>query len=216
MYFYPGGTWWDRATTGHRFWENYLCDLLHQRSLGGAPNLVSARLAEIAMLLMVVSIACALSLATEVIPSRPQLGRRLSQVGTLAALLLVLAPLVPSDRFARLHSVATVFGTLPTLGTFAVLTGALLLEPQSSTRLRGTSLLLLVLLVVCLGLYAWDVYLGGPSLKLLPGLERVATLVVVAWLFAVSRFVRGRLRLAHARAQRTLEVESREQGRKKS
>lgn len=212
MFFYPGGTWWDSSAKGHRFWENFLCDLLHRKALNGTSNLVSARLSEIAMLVIVIGIACAFSLSPEVIPSRRALGKRLARVGLGASVLLVLAPLLPSDRFPTLHSMATVFATLPTLGVFAVLTGAILVEPKSPAPLRGASMLLLVLLALCLGLYTWDVYLGGPSLKVLPGLERVATLLLLAWLFLVSRVVRLRLvealRVAYAKAQQAKEQQS--------
>ncbi|MGC4067857.1 MAG: hypothetical protein QM784_25035 [Polyangiaceae bacterium] len=92
-----------------------------------------------------------------------------------------------------MHSIATVFGTLPALVAFSALVGAILVEPQAPLVVRGTSVSLLVLLVLCAGLYTWDVYLDGPSLKILPGLERVATLLLIAWLMLVSRYVRMRL-----------------------
>jgi hypothetical protein len=193
MVFYPGGTWWDKTTQGHRFWENFLCDLLHRKSLSGASNLASARLAELAMFALVIGIICAFSLAPEIIPSRKNLGRRIAYVGSFGAVFLVAAPLLPSDRYPALHSIATVFGTLPSLAAFSGLVGAILVEPQAPLAVRGTSVSLLVLLVLCAALYTWDVYFGGPSMKILPGLERIATLLLIAWLMLVARYVRGRL-----------------------
>ena len=193
MVFYPGGTWWDKTTRGHRFWENFLCDLLHSKSLSGMPNLMSARLAEVGMLALVIGIVSAFSLAPEVIPSRRRLGKWIGRFGAVGALLLSAAPLLPSDRHPVAHSLAVVLGTLPALLAFAGLVGAILVEPVTPVWLRGTSLLLLVLLVLCLAIYAWDVYFNGPSLKLLPGLERVATLVTLVWLLLLGRFVRYRL-----------------------
>jgi hypothetical protein len=193
MVFYPGGTWWDKTTRGHRFWENFLCDLLHRVSLSGAPNLTSSRFAQLAMFVLVVGIVCAFSLAPEIVPSRKRLGRSLAYAGSFGALFLVAAPLFPSDRYPALHSMATVFGTLPAIVAFSGLVGAILIEPRAPLVVRGTSVTLLVLLVLCAGLYTWDVYLDGPSLKVLPGLERIATLLLLTWLMLVSRYIRMRL-----------------------
>ncbi len=35
---YPGGTWKGDMTVGHSFWQNYLCDVLKDPGLNGAPN----------------------------------------------------------------------------------------------------------------------------------------------------------------------------------
>jgi hypothetical protein len=38
MILYPGGTCWDPAAHGHRFWENFLCDLEWSVARNGMPN----------------------------------------------------------------------------------------------------------------------------------------------------------------------------------
>jgi hypothetical protein len=193
MYFYPGGTWWDKTTKGHRFLENFLCDLLHRTSLSGQPNAIGSRFAELALFALIVATACMFSLVPEVIPSRRRFGRRLGWFGAISTLLLFSVPLLPSDRYPVAHSLATVFGTLPTLIAFAILVGAILVEPATNPLLRALSLSLLILCVLCAALYTWDVYFGGPSLKALAGLERIATITAVLWLMAIGRFVRLRL-----------------------
>jgi hypothetical protein len=189
MAVYPGGTWWNKTTRGHRFWENFLCDLLHRHSLSGAPNFTAARLAEIGMLAMVISIVCAFSLAPELVVTHPRLGRFFGWFGVISTPLLAAAPLLPSDRYPTAHSVAVVFGTLPTLIAFTGLVATILIEPLAQVSLRALTALLLLLLVVCATLYTWNVYFGGPSLKALPAVERLATLVLLAWLALLDRFV---------------------------
>jgi hypothetical protein len=38
MALYPGGTFMDPSTVGHRFWGNFLCDLARQPAVDGRPN----------------------------------------------------------------------------------------------------------------------------------------------------------------------------------
>ena len=38
MRLYPGGTSWDPAARGQRFWTNFLCDLARPTALDGTPN----------------------------------------------------------------------------------------------------------------------------------------------------------------------------------
>jgi hypothetical protein len=197
MLLYRGGTWWDPQRRGHSFWENFICDLLHQKTLGGYPNVVSARLALWGMLTLVVAVVASFSLAPEVIPSRRRLGRYVAWFGTLGSICLVLSPFFPSDAHARLHSITVVGGGLPALAAFAVLVGAILLEPVAPIALRAVALLLLVLLVVAMSLYGWTTFLHGPSLRVLPTIARLANLALLAWLLMLARLVRQRLFVAY-------------------
>lgn len=193
MAFYPGGTWWDPTYPGHHFWQNFLCDLLHHRSLGGHPNAMSARLAAIGMLVLGFGILSAFSLANEVIPSRRKLGRGIAWCGSLGTMMLCFAALLPSDVHPRLHSASVLIGSIPSLGAYAVLVGGMLLEPVVSRLLRALSLMLLVFSVTTLSLYAWNVLFHGPSLRILPTFERLANGLLLVWLMMAARLVRQRL-----------------------
>jgi hypothetical protein len=197
MLMYRGGTWLDKGRAGHSFWENFLCDLLHRQTLGGHPNLVGSRLALAGMLVIVVGLVAAFSLAPEIIPSRRRLGRGVAWLGSIGSLALIASPLLPSDIYPSLHPIAVIFGGLPAVAALAVFVGAILLEPAASHLLRGVSLGLLVLVVVSMALYAWTAFLHGPSLRVLPGIERVATIVLLAWLMLLIRLVRQRLLAAY-------------------
>ncbi|MGE5788599.1 MAG: hypothetical protein ACM3ZE_28670, partial [Myxococcales bacterium] len=194
---YRGGTWWDRSHRGYSFLENFLCDLLHHRTLGGHPNLVNARLALMGMLTLAIGIITAFSLAPELIPARRQLGRSIAWFGGISTGVMAAAPVLRSDAYPRLHSIAVVGGSVPTLFAFAILVGALLLEPAVTRAFRAVSLSLLVLAVAQLALYAWDVFFGGPSLRLLPGLEHVASALLIVWLLIVVLLILYRLITAY-------------------
>jgi hypothetical protein len=193
MLLYRGGTWWDLERRGHSFWDNFLCDLLRRQTLGGQPNLAGSRLAMTGMIVLVVGIVTAFSLTPELIPSRRGLGKRLAWIGSAASGCLVLSAVLPSDAYPRCHSLAVVLGGVPVLLSFAVFVGALLLEPRSSLPFRALSLILLVLAAITMALYCWTAFFHGPSLRLLPGLERVSNLSLLAWLILLARGVRQRL-----------------------
>lgn len=197
MALYRGGTWWDRSHRGYSLLENFLCDLLHRRTLGGDPNLVSSRLALPGMLALAIGIITAFSLAPELVPARRRLGRLIAWFGAISTGLVAIAPAFPSDAYPRLHGMAVVGGSIPTVLAFATLVGAVLLEPAVTHLFRAISLFLLVLVVAQLALYVWDTFLGGPSLRMLPGLEHVATVVLIVWLLMTARFIRYRLITAY-------------------
>ncbi len=197
MLMYRGGTWWEPQRRGHSFWENFLCDLLHHQTLGGEPNVVGSRLSLSGMLVLIVGLVVAFSLAPEVIPSRRSLGQLVARLGAFSSLCLVCSPLFPSDNYPLLHSVSVVMGGLPALISLAVFVGAILVEPVTSRLLRAVSLGLLVSVVVAMALYAWTAFLHGPSLRILPGIERVANLALLLWLLLLARLVRFRLFTAY-------------------
>jgi hypothetical protein len=149
------------------------------------------------MLILGLGVIASFSLAKEVIPSRRQLGRQISWYGGFGTLILCLAALLPSNTHPRLHSASVLIGSIPTLSAYAVLVGAMLLEPVVPRSLRALSLGLLVLMVSSLSLYAWNVLFHGPSLRVLPGLERLTNALLLIWLLMVARLVRQRLFAAY-------------------
>jgi len=193
MMAYQGGTWWDATRQGHAFWENNLCDLLRVRTLGGHPNIVGARLATGGMLILVIGLVAAFSLAAEVIPSRRRLGRSIAWCGSLGSLVLTSSALLPSDKCPACHSVAVVFGSLPALIALAVFVGAILLEPITTRAFRALCLALLISVVLALSLNAWNAFLHGPSLRVLPGIARLANIMLLGWLLWIAQLTRRRL-----------------------
>jgi multisubunit Na+/H+ antiporter MnhG subunit len=186
MWAYPGGTWWNPARSGHSFWENFLCDLLHRTALNSKPNGVGAVVATVALLIFVAGLAVFWSVAAEWLGA-PRGARWFVRLGHLGSLLLAAVPLTPSDQFARWHTAAVLLGGLPALATCLWFCAALVRSTHTPRGLRVLSLFLCLLVVTCLGLYAQHAVARGPALRTLPALERIAVATVLIWMLQVLR-----------------------------
>jgi hypothetical protein len=191
---YPGGTWFDPHAPGHDFWRNFLCDLLHHEGLDGRPN-AGATLALIGMVCGISALGIALWLVPA-LSSRPG-ARSARWLGTPAAVGMLLVPLLPSDRFPFLHGVAVVGTGVPAFAAAFVALVALRGQPRSFTI--GAALVLLA--GVDFGLYVWDQFLGGVLLPATPALQRVATLLLVAFTTAIALSTLGAQSNVHASDQ---------------
>lgn len=183
MMLYPGGTWTDTGTTSYRFFENFFCDLTHETGLNGLPNrgAIYAKAALVAMApgLFVFYLALSRSFAEGA-------SKRTSAVrgmGTLSAMALVFVPLTPSDHFAALHTVASLAASvagLVALSVYAVGSGG-------SLRRGWPAFGLLAIVSIDVVLYVQQVRTNGPTPILLPALQKVAALWLLAWMLALFR-----------------------------
>ncbi|MCG5056214.1 MAG: hypothetical protein KA712_24980 [Myxococcales bacterium] len=178
---YPGGSYHDRAYPRHHFWHNFLCDLLHQRALGGAPNLLGARLATGGMLALVLSMGVYWTLAPALMPGRPWLGRACAMFGVLSSVGLVAVALTPSDRLPRLHTLAIVLATAPGLLAALSVVGGRLAEPGASWALRALGGAALLAVAATSALFVIHTWFAGGYLRALPAMQRVAAILTVAW-----------------------------------
>jgi hypothetical protein len=186
MALYPGGTWWDATTRGHRFWQNFLCDLEWRVALNGAPNLLGARLARAAMLVIVLAFG----------PfwlTVPRLFDRLRRTGTAVRLLglasvagMLAVAFMPSDRFGSLHGVAVVIAGLPGLSAAALSVAGLALgEPRHSIPAAiGGGMLAFALTDFVL--YVSHLVGQVEGTPLVPALQKVALLLLLAWMVVVA------------------------------
>jgi hypothetical protein len=198
MHAYPGGTWWDRTTRGARFWQNYLCDLEWRVALDGEPNPVGSRLAQAAMLLLVAGfvpfwwVLPRLFTGARAGPGTRALGRAVRGLGIAGVAGMAAVSLLPSDRFGALHGVAVIVAGVPALSA-ALLAAFGLLRGEPRPRvagLLGASTLAFAMLDFLL--YARTLSLGalgglgGPGPMLLPAIQKVAVLLLLAWMAAVA------------------------------
>ena len=108
MIVYPGGTSWDRASPGHDFWLNYLCDLARPTALNGVPNPIGSALAQTAMAVLAIGLLPWWWLLARLAPSQRRSGIVVRALGTIAVVLAVLAigigdyPLSPAQVVAAL------------------------------------------------------------------------------------------------------------------
>lgn len=192
MALYPGGTWFDHSHPGHAFFENFLCDLLHERSLSGQDNTLGATLATIGMVALVPGLVCFVLLVPEVVQIEARLWRALRAVAILACLLLVTVPLLPSDRYGIFHGVAVLGAGVPATLALSAMVMKIARTEARSWAWRLLSSALVVAMLASLGLYVLEALLGTGVVRALPVLARCATVLLVTWLLAFARLVRTR------------------------
>jgi hypothetical protein len=184
---YPGGTWWDRARIGHSFWENFLCDLLHHPALNHSPNLFGARTAAAGMLVFVLGLSIFWSTTDRLLCCLPRLSKLVATLGVVGTPLVAAVPLLPSNRFPSLHTAAVTLGGLPAMLALLLISLGFCLEPHISRSIRAATLGFASLVIVCLGLYAREAVFGGASLRIVPVLERLASIATILWVLTLTR-----------------------------
>jgi hypothetical protein len=184
---YPGGTWWDRARIGHSFWENFLCDLLHHPALNHAPNRFGAQTAAVGMLVFVLGLTIFWSTTGKLLYCHPRLSKLVTMLGVVGTPLVAAVPLLPSNRFPRLHTAAVTLGGLPVILVLVLISLGFYFEPHISHSIRVATSGFACLVLVCLGLYAREAVFGASSLRILPILERVASIATILWVLAMTR-----------------------------
>lgn len=186
MRLYPGGTFWDGTTRGVRFWQNFLCDLESQVALNGEPNPLGARFAQAAMLAMVVGFAPFWWTVPRLFPRLRGVGLAVRTLGLSSLAGIVAVTLMPSSRFGSLHGVAVIVAGAPGLSAavLAVLgLGRAEVRPPLAAMLGGA---MLVFALVDFALYTRTMLYGGPGPLLLPVAQKVALLLLLAWMIVVA------------------------------
>jgi hypothetical protein len=187
MALYPGGTWWDPHTQGARFWQNFLCDLEWRVALDGVPNPVGSRLAQAAMVVLVLGLLPLWWTVPRVAGEPRLLGGMVRVLGAVSVAGTLAVAFMPSDRFGSLHGTVVVAAALPGL-TAAVLAVALLLRGEPAPRVAGAlGAAMLAASVADFVLYARHLLAGGgPGPLVLPAAQKVALLLLLAWMLAVA------------------------------
>lgn len=184
MALYPGGTWWEPHAVGHRFWSNFLCDLEWRTTLNGTPNPVGAPLAEGAMLSLVLAFVPFWPLAARLFPGRPRLGAAVRILGWTSVAGMIAVALMPSERFGPLHGVAVVVAGLPGLSAAVLAATGQLLVRRTLPGALGAAMVLFA--VADFVLYVHTMLHGGPGPLLLPAAQKVALLLLLAWMLVVG------------------------------
>lgn len=172
---YPGGTWMDRATEGHSFWGNFLCDIARDRALDGRPHPAAAwgRAAEWTLVL-------GLGLFFWVAPALTEPRRRrwtIRLLGAIATLGLLLVPVTSKVP----HALALIAGAGPGfVATLLVLRGL-----RHRPTLAWLGIAALGLSALELGLFlGFRGRFGAGLPPAVPAVQRLALLASVAWMAA--------------------------------
>lgn len=180
MVLYPGGTWWEPGAQGHRFWQNYVCDLAWRVALDGQDNRVGSWLAQAAMLVLAAGFVPFWLLAGE----RGAWGVR--PLGFASVLGTAAVTLMPSERFGSMHGTAVIIASTTGLAA-AVL--AVIGQLRSGQRLAGwLGAIALAAAGVDFALYAQHLASSapGPGSAAVPALQKVALGLLLAWMTVVA------------------------------
>jgi hypothetical protein len=179
MALYPGGTWWEPAARGHRFWQNFVCDLSWRVALNGQDNRAGSLLSQAAMLVLVAGFVPFWMLAGE----RGARGVRV--LGFASVLGTAAVTLMPSDRFGAMHGMAVMLAATTGL-TAAVL--ATLAQLRRGERVAGAlGAAVLATSGVDFFLYVRTFASGGPGPLALPAVQKVALILLLGWMGLVAR-----------------------------
>jgi hypothetical protein len=199
---YPGGTWWNRATRGHAFFENYVCDLTQEVALDGSPN-PGAAVGKLGMLALVVGMVPFWWSASALFVDARALSRFTRAAGLASFVGLVAVPLTPSLRFGWVHSACVLLAAGPGLLAAAMaVAGTRRAGHRGLAALGGTTL---AVSAADAALYVRHVAGAGDS-RLVPLLQKVALALLLAWMVAVARRV--------TRASATTPADRRARGRR--
>jgi len=186
MLLYPGGTWWDAGTRGHRFWQNFLCDLEWRVGLDGRPNPVGSRLAQAAMLVLASGLAPFWVAVARLFHEKAGMASAVRILGTLAVAGTIAVTLMPSDRFGAIHGAAVLIAGGPGL-TAALLAVVGLLIAGPRPRVEGwIGAATLAFALVNFVLYAAHYLAGVEGTPLVPAVQKIALTLLLAWMVAVG------------------------------
>ena len=188
MALYPGGTWLDRGARGHRFWTNFLCDVMQPRSLNDEDNARAARWARAAMLCLGMALLAFWQFVPTLFKEAAVLGWGVRVTGAISSLGLAGVIFFPSQKFPNLHGVFVLSaGGVGLLAAVAATVGLVM----AGGAARGAGLLGVATLVVG-GLDA--IFFAQEHLKHLETrlrttvLQRSANLLALVWMAYAATF----------------------------
>ncbi len=193
MSLYPGGTWWDAKARGHRFWQNFLCDLEWRVALNGVPNPVGSRLAEAAMLLLVLGLAPFWLDVPRLFAPRQRLsGAAVRYLGLLSVAATIAVVFMPSERFGALHGMMVIVAGIPGLTAAGLAVRGLALgEPRPRVAaFLGGSMLGFALADFVLYVSHWVGHTEGTPV--VAAIQKVALMLLLTWMGVVAIRVRRR------------------------
>lgn len=176
MAVYPGGSWRDPGSVGHRLWENFFCDLSADITVSGLPH-PGAWCGKLAMLLFAAALLPFWRLGSW-LGSNPRLVRATWQSGCVSSLAGACVPWVTGNPG---HSIVSLLaGGSGMLATAGVLWFA---WRQRCTWIWASGLLALLATGSVAVIYL-AVILFGVTPLLLPGAQKIACLCLMVWMLA--------------------------------
>jgi len=182
---YPGGTVFDPTVRGHSFWLNHLCDLTGAAACNGQPNGIAAPAARAGLASFAVAMAAFWVAIPALFPGRPRLALMVRVAGATSELGLAVLTLVPPSP-GPLHAIVVFSAALP--GLAAAVASAVALFRFAGDRLLGALAAATLLAgAVDAAIYARKT-IAHPDeyLQSIPIIQRLAFLLMLAWMSAVA------------------------------
>jgi hypothetical protein len=182
---YPGGTVFDPMARGHSFWLNHLCDLTGAAACNGQPNGIAAPAARAGLASFAVAMAAFWVAMPALFPGWPRLALMVRVAGATSALGLAVLTLVPPSP-GPLHAIVVFSAALP--GLAAAVASAVALFRFAGDRVLG----LLAAGTLLAGAADAAIYarktIVHPNeyLQSIPIIQRLAFLLMLAWMAAVA------------------------------
>jgi hypothetical protein len=186
MALYPGGTWSDRSAPGHSFFANFFCDLSQPIALSGVPNPLGSLLAQLGMLLLAGALSGLFWIVPRHFSGAGPASLWVRSAGSASVLTFIFVALAPSERYGNLHAaLALTSGGFGILAAFIAIRG--LLARAGAARALG----LLGVSALAAGALAALLFVlhfrdSTPAPLSVPAAQKLAALLLVAWIAAVS------------------------------
>jgi hypothetical protein len=191
MLLYPGGTWWDATTHGHRFWQNFLCDLEWRVALDGQPNIVGSRLAEAALLSLVLAFVPFWLVVPRLFADDPRLGLAVRGLGNASVAGMVAVALMPSERFGVLHGAAVVIAGVPGLSAATLSVVGLARGGRSARPAAWIGASMLVFAFTDFALYVSHLVAHVEGTPFIAAAQKVALILLLVWMVGVATSARS-------------------------
>jgi len=186
MALYSGGTWLDATSVGHRFWTNFLCDLMQPRALDGKDNARGARLSRAAMLSLGGALLCFWQIVPAWFPDSPVLTWVVRLAGLASSLGLGGVVAFPSQKFPQLHGVFVLAAGGVGLGAAIAATAGLLAAGPAARVPALIGLATLVVGALDAVCFAQEL-VGKLNTRLRTTvLQRLATVLALIWMLTTT------------------------------
>ncbi len=187
---YAGGTQFEHYSVGYAFWGNFWCDLLRNPAINGVPSPEAARYSTMALWLLGSGLLPFWGVAAELAAPRasgPSAARAAIQALGMAGMLgLMGITLLPSHLYPIPHGIlVSVAGPLGLLGTALAVTRGWS-SPRMPELASWLGALALVASLANLVQYTRQVWFFAEQSPLLPGVQKVATLLFLGWVLSVT------------------------------
>ena len=194
-YYYPGGNYISKTAQNYNFWNNFICDSFRDITCTGQNNLLGARLASLAMLVLIFGGVFPIFYVFPYQLSKIiQLNRTIQLLGIFSVGVAALLPISSLFKMPLPHDIIVVIATIPALIAAFLLFLTTLTETSSSRWVKVIGFLMLTIAMVNMILYLRVQWFGSPLTALLPGTQKVVLLLCLVWMFSLTTTLDSRRR----------------------